>query len=74
MSDLPTIVDAVEFRMEQYGHNQTEACRIMKIPRSNFSEFLKGKRRVPRSWQFRLHAYGIPAVVLIQKPIKKRKI
>ena len=64
--NLPKIKDAVAFRLEQYGHTQAEACRIMKISCQHFNEVLSGKRKPSLSQTKALFHYGIPGTVLLQ--------
>lgn len=63
---LPTIAEALEFRIEQYGHSRKEAAKIIGIQQSKLSEYLSGKRRVPLAVLWKLHKYGLPANVLMQ--------
>jgi len=69
-SNLPTIIQALEFRMEQYGHNNRQASKAIGISEQKVCHILKGQRGVSRSMQWKLFEYGIPAVVLIQPPTK----
>jgi antitoxin component HigA of HigAB toxin-antitoxin module len=63
---LPSIVDALKFRMDRYGHSQAQACRVMKIPHSHFNEVLKRKRKPTFSQIRKFYQYGIPPKVLLQ--------
>ena len=64
---LPTPIEAIEFRMEQYGHNQTQAAKIIGITRSRLNEILHRKRTLSVIQIRRLWKYGIPLQVLIQE-------
>lgn len=64
---LPSLIDAIEFRMEQYGHRQAEAARTMKISNSHLNEVLKRRRTPSVLILKRLYKYGIPAEVLLQE-------
>ena len=63
--NMPSLEDAIKFRMEQYGHNQSQACKIMGISKTHFSELLKGKRKISRGQLEPLYKYGIPMRVLM---------
>jgi len=67
MSNLPHPIDAIKFRMEQYGHNQRQAAITMNYPASHLSEILSGKRKLTLGWVRRLHKYGVPLKVLVQE-------
>lgn len=68
--NLPTLVEALKFRMEQYGHNNRQASKAIGISEQKVCHILKGQRDVSRSMQWKLYKYGIPPVVLIQPPRK----
>ena len=63
--NLPSIIEAIKFRMEQYGHTQKDLVVVLGSS-SRASEILNGKRMVSRKMMWKLYRYGIPAVVLIQ--------
>lgn len=73
MSELPSLIDAIEFRMEQYGHKQATAARVMGIAVSHFNEVLKGKRTPSVKQLKKLYKYGIPATVLLNESIPPTK-
>ena len=64
-NNLPTIIEAIEFRMEQYGHTQKDLAKVLGS-RSRASEVMNGKRRISRNMMWKLYRYGIPPVVLVQ--------
>lgn len=64
--NLPTIAEAIKFRMEQYGHNLRQMSRVTGILENHLSEVVNGKISVSRAMQWKLYQYGIPPVVLIQ--------
>lgn len=66
MSNLPPINEAIKFRMEQYGHTQTQTAKILGIPRGRMSELVSGKRTPSLKVSAKLFEYGIPPSVLFQ--------
>ncbi len=65
-STLPSVVEAIKFRLEQYDHNQRQACRIMNINPAHFNSLLRGKRELSLFQAKALFKYGIPPKVLLQ--------
>jgi len=63
---LPTLSEAIRFRLEQYDHSQKQACLIMNISTTHFSELLNKKRMPSLSQVKALYHYGIPAKVLLR--------
>lgn len=64
--NMPTPIEALEFRIEQYGWSQNEfAKRIGMLP-SHFSEVMNGKRRMSLDAIRNAVALGVPANVLLQ--------
>ena len=64
--DLPPINEAIKFRMEQYGHNQSTTAKALGVPRGRMSELISGKRIPSLKVSAKLYEYGIPADVLFQ--------
>lgn len=60
-----TAIDAVEFRREQYFLNQSEFAEILGMQKSHYSEFINGKRDLPKSAMKRAIAIGIPAISVL---------
>lgn len=60
-----SIIDALEFRREQYGLTATEFASILGFAQTHYSEFVNGKRRLPRAAMCRAFAIGVPAEVLL---------
>ncbi len=63
---LPTLIEAVEFRREQYGWNRSRMARELGLTRSHYNEFVSGKRGLPMNARCRAYALGVPADVLLQ--------
>lgn len=66
-SNLPDVIEAIKFRMEQYGHNLTQTAKITGIGKPHLSEVLNRKRKLSLNMIRRLYTYGIPLKVLIQE-------
>jgi HTH-type transcriptional regulator / antitoxin HigA len=63
---LPTPVEAIKFRMEQLGYNQSDLANIFGV-KSRASEVLNKKRKLSLEMIRQLHAkLNIPTEVLIQ--------
>lgn len=62
---LPSILDAINFRQEQYGWNDTKMAAMLDMQKSHFSEFKSGKRSLPINSIRIAYAIGIPADVLL---------
>ncbi len=63
---LPSPVDAIKFRMEQLGYNQSDLATIFGV-KSRASEVLNKKRKLSLEMIRLLHAkLNIPTEVLIQ--------
>ena len=63
---LPSPVDAIKFRMEQLGYNQSDLANIFGV-KSRASEVLNKKRKLSLEMIRLLHAkLNIPTEVLIQ--------
>jgi predicted transcriptional regulator len=65
-TNLPTIRQALEFRMEQYGHSQNKAAKVMKISQTHFNEVMKGRHSPSVSQLKAFYRYGIPPEVLLR--------
>lgn len=63
---LPPILDAVEFRRDQYGWSQARMGTELGIGQSHYSEFLNGKRTLSLNARIRAYKLGVPAEVLLQ--------
>ena len=61
-----TIPNALEFRRDQYGLNQTEFAAVLGLNGSHYSEIVRGKRSLPIEATRRAFAIGVPADVLLQ--------
>lgn len=64
--DLPDPIEAIKFRMEQMGYNQSDLARVVGL-KSRASEILNRKRKLTLEMIRQLHtALNIPTDVLIQ--------
>lgn len=68
---LPSVIDAVEFRRDQYGLTQKQWAKVVGISQSHYSEFAHGKRGLTLSQAAKCYEFGVPADCLFQcKPNK----
>lgn len=63
---LPSVVDAVEFRRDQYGLTRSEFAAVLGLAPGHYSEFINGQRALPPKAMKRAFAIGVPADVLLQ--------
>ncbi|WP_316767830.1 type II toxin-antitoxin system HigA family antitoxin [Pedobacter frigiditerrae] len=64
--DLPDPIEAIKFRMEQMGYNQTDLAKVVGL-KSRASEILNRKRKLSLEMIRQLHeSLKIPTDVLIQ--------
>lgn len=64
---LPDPIEAIKFRMEQMGYNQTDLAKIVGL-KSRASEILNRKRKLSLEMIRQLHTkLNIPTDVLIQE-------
>lgn len=61
-----SILDALEFRRDQYGLKRSEFAAILGLTPAHFSEVMSGKRNLPLNARIRAFAVGVPAEVLLQ--------
>lgn len=60
--ELPTPVEAIEFRIDQLGINRSQLASIIDFPKSRVSEVLNGTRNPSLEMMRALHEkLGIPA-------------
>lgn len=64
--ELPSIVEALEFRRNQYGLTQTEWATVLGMGQSHYSEFVSGERSLPKHAMAAAFHYGVPAECLFQ--------
>ena len=62
-----SLIEAMEFRREQYGLNQSEFALVLACQKSHYSEFLKGKRNLTLRSRKRAAAIGVPLKSLLSK-------
>lgn len=65
-SNLPSVIDAVEFRREQYVWSQKKMAKELHMCQSHYSEFIHGKRSLPMIAVKHAFRIGVPAAVLLQ--------
>src|SRR3990172_1282690 len=64
--DLPDPIEAIKFRMEQLGYNQTDLAKVVGL-KSRASEILSKKRKLSLEMIRQIHdSLNIPTEVLIQ--------
>lgn len=63
---LPSIIEAVEFRREQYGWTQTKMASELFMAVTHYNEFIHGKRGLPYSAMRHAFRIGVPAKCLFQ--------
>ena len=64
--DFPDPIEAIKFRMEQMGYNQTDLASVVGL-KSRASEILSKKRKLTLEMIRNLHnTFNIPTDVLIQ--------
>ena len=69
---IPSVIDAVEFRRQQYGLTQSQWAYVLRWSPSHYSEFVNGKRSMNKramSWAF---AFGVPAEEYVVNPVIER--
>lgn len=66
MQELPTVIAAVEFRREAYGLDCRQWSAVLGMSATHYSEFIHGKRNLPRNAMAAAYAYGVPADCLFQ--------
>lgn len=68
----PKLVDAIQFRQEQYGWSDTKMAAMLDLSKSHYSEFKNGKRGLPINSIRKAYAIGIVATVLLQDDIDRQ--
>lgn len=63
---LPSIVGAVEFRRKAYCLDCRQWSAVLGMGASHYSEFVNGKRELPKSAMAIAYEYGVPADALFQ--------
>ncbi|KQY83732.1 helix-turn-helix domain-containing protein [Pelomonas sp. Root1444] len=63
---LPTVIEAVEFRRDAYGLDCRQWAAVLGMAPSHYSEFVNGKRPLPKRAMTNAFAYGVPAEALFQ--------
>lgn len=63
---IVSVVDAMEFRRDQYGLTMAEFAAVLGMLPSHYSEFASGKRPLTMKAVRRAYAIGVPADVLLQ--------
>jgi len=63
---LPSIIDMLEFRRDQYGVTAKDWAFILGISAQHYSEFVNGRRELPKKAMGKAYEYGVPAEALFQ--------
>ena len=58
-----SVVDAVEFRREAYGLLATDMAKLLGISKGHYSDFVAGKRELPKKSVIKAMIIGVPMVV-----------
>lgn len=61
-----SLIDALEFRRDQYGLKASEFAAILGLTPPKYSEIVNGARNMPLNARIRAYAIGVPAEVLLQ--------
>lgn len=61
-----TLVQALEFRREQYGLNKRDFAALLGFSLARYSDVCSGRRRLPLDATKRAYAIGVPADALLQ--------
>jgi hypothetical protein len=64
---IPSTVEAVEFRREQYALNCAQWAYVLGMNPTHYSEFVHGHRSIPKEAMAQAYAYGVPAEALFQQ-------
>jgi HTH-type transcriptional regulator/antitoxin HigA len=68
----PDAITAIEFRMEQEGHDRRALAEVLQVERSRVSELLSGKRQFTVTMLRALHRrWRIPAEALLASPVAR---
>lgn len=67
MTTIPTVVEAIEELRNKYGWSKSRMAQELGIQKSNYSEILAGRRRLPLEATKRAYFLGVPAKILLQK-------
>lgn len=62
----PSVVDALEFRRDQYGLTKADFALLIGMHKSHYSEFVAGKRSLPKNAMCRAARIGVPMSILLQ--------
>lgn len=66
LSDLPSPIEALKFRQDQYCFKQFEMAALLGMAATHYSEVLRGRRRLSLTQIRRAVAIGVPAEVILQ--------
>lgn len=64
---VPTIIEAIEFRRDQYGWDKYEMAKYLGMGYTHYTEMLIGKRTLSKKGMCRAYDIGIPAKIILQK-------
>lgn len=63
---MPSIIEAVEFRREQYGLTKRDWAKVIGMRPSHYTEFTQGKRGLPMKPAAKCFQFGVPAELIFQ--------
>ena len=63
---MPSIIEAVEFRREQYGLTKRDWAKVIGMQPSHYTEFTQGKKGLPMKQAAKCFQFGVPAELLFQ--------
>ena len=61
---MKTIQEALEFRRCQYGITAERWAKNLGMQKSHYSEFVSGKRELPKRAMAKAFAFGVPVKLL----------
>ena len=63
---MPSIIEAVEFRREQYGLTKRDWAKVIGLTAGHYTEFTQGKRNLTLKQAAKCFQFGVPAELLFQ--------
>jgi antitoxin component HigA of HigAB toxin-antitoxin module len=64
--NFPSIIDAVEFRRDQYGFKRWQWAAMLGMSPPHYTDFIKGRRNLTLKHAARAYELGVPADALFQ--------
>jgi antitoxin component HigA of HigAB toxin-antitoxin module len=72
--NLPSIIDAIEFRRDQYGFKKWQWAMLLGIAPPHYCDFIHGRRKLTLKQAARAFELGVPAEALFQCRQSKKDI